>query len=230
MTTATRPEWAESIVSRHHPLGASTGYMAGLRGDWKRQIATAWEVSPFAIELSALSEPELPSLSEFLATGPSLPFRYISIHGPSKQLQADEERLVAELCEVARYADAVVMHPDTIERPELFRPLGRKLLLENMDDRKSTGRTPVELAAAFSALPEAGFCFDIAHAWSVDPQMSVAADLLDHFGDRLRHLHISSLSEDLHHVSLRAEDEKLFSPILERCVDVPWIFEAPPAT
>jgi len=229
MPVAIRSNSAESIVERHHPLGASTGYMADLRGDWKRQVGAAWEVSPFAIELSALSEPELPSLSEFLASGPSLPFRYISIHGPSKQLQGDEEKLIAALAEVARHADSVVMHPDTIERPELFRALGRKLLLENMDERKPVGRTPAELAAVFSALPEAGFCFDIAHAWSVDPQMSVAADLLDHFGDRLRHLHISSLSEDLHHVSLRAEDERLFSPILERCVDVPWIFEAPPA-
>jgi len=230
MAVATRSNSAESIVERHHPLGASTGYMADLRGDWERQIGAAWEVSPFAIELSALSEPELPSLSKFLASGPSLPFRYISIHGPSKQLQGDEEKLVAALAEVARHADAVVMHPDTMEHPELFRALGRKLLLENMDERKSTGRTPAELAAVFSALPEAGFCFDIAHAWSVDTQMSVAADLLDHFGNRLRHLHISSLSEDLHHVSLRAEDERLFAPILERCVDVPWIFEAPPAT
>jgi sugar phosphate isomerase/epimerase len=229
MATATKPGWTESIVSRHHPLGASTGYMADQRGDWLCQIKLAREVSPFAIELSVLSEPELPSLSDFLSTGPSLPFRYISIHGPSKQLQADEEKLVAGLLEVARYADAVVMHPDTIERLELFRPLGRKLLLENMDDRKPTGRTPAELEEAFSELPEAGFCFDVAHAWSIDSQMGTAQALLDAFGDRLRHLHISSLSEDLHHVSLTAEHEELFGPTLERCVDVPWIFEAPPA-
>jgi hypothetical protein len=228
MATATRPEWAESIVSRHHPLGASTGYMADQRGNWLHQIKMAWEVSPFAIELSALSEPELPSLAEFLGAGHSLPFRYISIHGPSKNLQGDEEKLVAGLADLARYAHAVVMHPDTIENPALFRALGHKLLLENMDARKESGRSREELEPLFDELPDAGFCFDVPHAWSVDSTMEVAGGLLEGFGRRLRHVHLSSLSEDLHHVPLTVEDEALFRPTLERYLDVPWIFEAPP--
>ncbi|HET7121536.1 MAG TPA: hypothetical protein VFI17_09855 [Solirubrobacterales bacterium] len=228
MAIATQPEWAESIVSRHHPLGASTGYMAEQRGDWPRQIKMAWEVSPFAIELSVLSEPELPSLVEFLGSGRSLPFRYISIHGPSKNLQGDEERLVAELAELALFASAVVMHPDTIEDPAHFRGLGHKLLLENMDARKESGRTREELEPLFSELPDAGFCLDVPHAWSVDATMGIAGELLDAFGNRLRHVHLSSLSEDLHHVPLTIDDEAHFRSTLERCLDVPWIFEAPP--
>jgi sugar phosphate isomerase/epimerase len=204
--------------------------MQDLRGDWDAQVAAAWKVSPFAIELSALSETELPLLAEYLASAPSLPFRYISIHGPSKHREMDEEQLVRQLGEVARYASGIVMHPDTIDRLETFRPLGSRLLLENMDSRKPDGRTPDELERAFAELPEAGFCFDIAHAWSVDPSMAVASDLLDSFGSRLRHVHLSSLSEDLHHVSLTDEDEELFTPVLRRCLDVPWIFEAPPST
>lgn len=229
MGTTTSFEQDGSIVLRHHPLGASTGYMQDLRGNWEGQVAKAWELSPFAIELSALSETELPSLTEYLANAQSLPFRYISIHGPSKHRRLDEEALVSELTQLARYADGVVMHPDTFKQPDLYRPLGHKLLLENMDARKHTARTPEELAVTFAELPEAGFCFDVAHAWSIDPEMSVAADLLDEFGDRLRHVHLSSLSEELHHVPLTTEHEELFRPILERCLDVPWIFEAPPA-
>lgn len=228
MAIATRPEGGESIVSLHHPVGASTGYMKDLRGNWKAQVAEAWTVSPFAIELSALSETELPSLRDYLAEAPSLPFRYVSLHGPSKSRQLEEETLVAELIKLARYADAIVMHPDTIERADLYRALGRKLLLENMDTRKYWGRTREELEMSFANLPEAGFCFDIAHAWSIKRDMSVAVDLLDGFGDRLRHVHVSSLSENLHHVSLTEEQEELFRPLLERCVDVPWILEAPP--
>lgn len=124
--------------------------------------------------------------------------------------------------------DGIVMHPDTIEEPDGYRPLGRKLLLENMDARKAWGRTREELASAFEELPEAGFCFDVAHAWSMDPAMAVAGDLLDGFGDRLRHVHLSSLSPELHHIPLTEEDEELFRAVLERCVDVPWILEAPP--
>jgi len=140
-----------------------------------------------------------------------------------------EEELVTSLAQFSRLADGVVMHPDTMDDLRLYRPLGHKLLLENMDARKPDGRTPEELQRAFAELPEAGFCFDIAHAWSIDPSMAVASELLDRFSSRLRHVHLSSLSEDLHHVSLSDEDEELFSPILRRCLDVPWIFEAPPA-
>lgn len=217
-----------SIVWCHHPVGASTGYMEDIRDDWAAQVAEAWTVSPFATELSALSETQLDSLHQYLALGPALPFRYLSIHGPSKDGRLSEEALVAELCQLAGWADGIVMHPDTIEEPDLYRDLGRKLLIENMDSRKELGRTQDELAPTFADLPEAGFCFDVAHAWSIDPDMSVAAELLDAFGDRLRHLHVSSLSADLHHVPLTEEHEELFGPLLQRCLDVPWILEAPP--
>lgn len=228
MAVAVSPALSGSILWLHHPVGASTGYMEGLRDDWARQVAEAWALSPFAVELSTLSETELASLRDYLASGPSLPFRYRSIHGPSKDRQLLEEELVAELCELAEWASAIVMHPDTIEEPEWYRALGRKLLIENMDARKESGRTHQELVPLFRELPEAGFCFDIAHAWSIDPDMTVGTELLDGFRERLRHLHVSSLSSELHHVSLTEEHEDLFRPLLQRCLDVPWILEAPP--
>lgn len=228
MAVALKPLGQASVVSSHHPVGASTGYMEELRDDWPAQVAEARSISPFAVELSALSERQLEPLSEFLAGQPELPFRYLSIHGPSKHRSMDEGDLVAHLEELVADADAVVMHPDTIEDPTAYTTLGRKLVIENMDARKSDGRTADELTALFAELPEAGFCFDIAHAWSINPDMSVAGELLDAFGDRLRHVHLSSLTEELHHVPLTVEHEHLFRPLLERCVDVPWILEAPP--
>src|SRR6187455_3282787 len=51
---------AESgVVSAHHPLGASTGYMSDLRGDWPAMVAEALATSPFAAELAAMPEAEL---------------------------------------------------------------------------------------------------------------------------------------------------------------------------
>lgn len=202
--------------------------MEELRDDWAAQVNEAWAVSPFAVELSALSEVQLGPLRNYLTSRPALPFRYLSIHGPSKDRRMSEKALIAELRALAEWADGIVMHPDTIEDSDLYRSLGRKLLIENMDARKEVGRTQDELASAFAELPEAGFCFDIAHAWSIDPNMSVAGELLDAFGERLRHLHVSSLSADLHHVPLAEEHEDLFAPLLQRCLDVPWILEAPP--
>ena len=202
--------------------------MEDLRDDWPAQIAEAEAVSIFAVELSALSEKQLEPLRDYLASTPPLPFRYISVHGPSKDREIEEAELVTRLQELADWAQGIVMHPDTIEDPGLYRSLGRALLIENMDSRKEWGRTRDELAEVFGDLPEAGFCFDIAHAWSIDPEMAVAGDLLDGFGNRLRHVHLSSLSQELHHVPLTDEHAGFFRPLLERCVDVPWILEAPP--
>jgi hypothetical protein len=98
-----------------------------------------------------------------------------------------------------------------------------------MDTRKAGGRTADELAPYFTALPDAGLCLDVAHARDVDATMAGAHDLLDRFAGRLRHVHVSSLDAAGHHVPLRPEDETAFGPVLQRCRDVPWILEAPPA-
>lgn len=227
MAVALKQERGESIISRHFPIGASTGYMDALRGDWPAQVEEARAISVFAVELSALSERELDPLHAHLASAGALPFRYTSIHGPSKDREMDEADLVSKLKELTEWAEAIVMHPDTIDDPAVYRSLGRHLLIENMDSRKHAGRTREELEPIFAALPDAGFCFDVAHAWSIDPGMTVADDLLDAFAARLRHVHVSSLSAELHHVPLSEEDEERFAPALSRCVDVPWILEAP---
>jgi Xylose isomerase-like TIM barrel len=217
-----------SILRSHHPVGASTGYMYDLRGDWAAQVSQAWQLSPFAIELSALAEEELDGLADYVAGRPGPPFRYLSVHGPSKGRALPEPALVARLKDLSALVDGIVMHPDTIEDPAPYRALGRKLVLENMDARKEDGRSAGELARWFADLPEAGLCFDIAHAWSIDETMAAGVELLDAFRSRLRHLHVSSLSPKLHHEPLTEEHEELFMPLLQRCLDVPWILEAPP--
>ncbi len=120
------------------------------------------------------------------------------------------------------------MHPDTMQDPTAYRPLGRRLVLENMDARKQDGRTHAELERYFQALPEAGLCFDIAHAKSIDPTLTEGGSILDAYASRLRHVHLSSLDEDAHHVPLTDEDEILYPMLLQKCRDVPWILEAPP--
>lgn len=214
-------------IARHHPLGTSTGALVEQRGDWPALVDEAQRTSTFAVELAALAADELPGLVHFLATAPPLPFRFVSVHAPSKGRRLRETQLVAMLSEVVRCVDAIVVHPDTIDDPGRYAPLGSALVLENMDARKDGGRTCAELESWFRALPQAGLCFDIAHAASVDESLGEAARLLDRFGARLRHVHVSSLDDDCHHVPLTAADEERFAPLLRRCRDVPWILEAP---
>jgi hypothetical protein len=219
---------AESgVVSQHHPLGASTGYMEDAREDWPAMVAEALGTSAFAAELAALSEDELPGLEAFLATGPELPFAYLSVHAPVKHLRMPEAELVRRLERLAPAVDAIVVHPDAMDDPRAYRALGSCLVLENMDARKPAGRTAAELAPYFAALPEAGFCLDVAHVLSVDPTLGEGERLLDAYAGRLRHLHVSSVDEACRHMPLTAEHEGRFGSLLRRCPDVPWILEAP---
>lgn len=215
----------QSSLAQHHPIGASTGYLTGLRGDWDRLLQAVEETSTFATELAALSEPELLGLRNFLAHTKPLPFHYLSVHAPVKHLESGEKEMVSWLLSLPQGVRAIVAHPDTIEDFAPYRALSSRLAIENMDARKATGRTAEELAPVFEQLPEAGFCFDIAHAWSIDPTMQLAGELLDRYGARLRHVHLSSLQGGKH-VPVLPEHEALFQPILDRCRDVPWILEA----
>jgi hypothetical protein len=217
-------------MSPHLTVGCSTGYMHEQRGDWPGLVRQAAAQSSFAVELAALSEPELPGLVRYLESGPSLPFLFVSVHAPSKHRRIPELDLVNMLAGLPHWVDAVVVHPDSIDEPSLYEQLGRTLVIENMDARKPIGQTAEQLEQLFDELPEAGLCFDVAHAKSVDPSMEEGARILDEFGDRLRHVHLSSLDDTCHHVPLTAADESLFAPLLSRCRDVPWILEAPPSS
>lgn len=206
-------------------MGVSTGVFAQSRDVWTELVTDACGVSTYAVELSALSGEELPGLVAYLRAKPQLPFRYASVHAPVKNL--DEATVIPQLSELPLWVRTIVTHPDAIAQLGPYRRLGTRLVLENMDDRKRTGRSADELEPFFEALPEAGFCLDVAHAWSIDPTMEVAHELLDRFRSRLRQVHLSSLSGG-HHVPLRTNDEQLFADVLDRCRDVPWILEAVP--
>ncbi len=220
-----RPATAAALLTGHHLLGASTGILPS-RGAWPALVHEAAAISPFCAELAALDEAELPGLETFLHGSGPLPFRYLSVHAPSKNRVMDEAELVARLAGLPPQVAGVVVHPDTIVDVARWGALNGRCLIENMDGRKAFGQTADDLAPFFAALPTAGLVLDVAHAASVDPSMDIATELLDRFGARLRHLHVSSIV-DGRHAPVTPEDAERFRPILRRCVDVPWILEAP---
>lgn len=202
--------------------------MSADRGDWPTLLEQAQAASRDAVELSALSADELPGLTAFLAGSAQLDFGYVSVHAPAKGWAGEPDALGDALERgIPRQVSAIVVHPETLGDPDAFSVLGSRLLLENMDARKEDARTVEELRPYFAALPEAGFCFDIAHAFVNDPSLRLAHELLAVFGPRLREVHLSSILDDGTHVPLRTEDVRLFWPVLERCRHVPWILEAP---
>lgn len=225
---------SERPVQAHHPVGASTGWLSAEERErgapappWPVLAAIAAEHGADAAEFAALAEPELGGLVAWLEQRPQLPFGFVSLHAPSKQRALPEEQLVALLERAAPLVDAIVLHPDVIADPAPWRRLGRTLVLENMDPRKHDGRTADQLAQWFAALPQAGLCFDVAHTRASDPSLDEGHRILDRFGDRLRHVHVSLLDAGHHHVPLDAAGEQELAPLLRRCRDVPWILEAP---
>jgi len=217
----------ESLLSINRAqVGVSTGYMEAERGRWPDLVGAAFAVSEGIAELSALSASELPALLAFLDDDEP-PFRRLTVHGPAKGWDRSAYALADELATLPASVSGVVMHPETLGNCEAFTILGGRLLLENMDTRKQDARTVEELLPYFEALPAARFCFDIAHAWLHDESLTLAHELLNVFGDRLAEVHLSSILHDGRHVSLTAEDAVRFRPVLERCVHVPWILEAP---
>jgi hypothetical protein len=210
-------------------VGLSTGCMAEIRGDWDRLIEEASSDSSSVVELSALSSSELPGLVEYLRKQPSLPFRHVMVHGPAKGMAPDlEAALPAYVSQLPPFVDGIVLHPETLSRPDALVRVGHRLLLENMDPRKNDAKTPNQLERFFSVLPQARFCLDVAHAWLNDPTMSLAHDFLDAFRDRLAEVHISSILPSGTHVALDREQLDVFEPVLRRCIGVPWILEARP--
>jgi len=209
-------------------VGVSTGYMDDARMDWQELIRRAHSALAEAIEISALSGSELPSLMQWAAHVDPPSFGSLAVHGPTKGIDMEPSELARCLGGLPGWVTSIVLHPDTLERPQAFRSLGKRLVLENMDFRKLSGRSPTDLAKLFDVLPEAGFCLDVAHARSLDPSMGLAHELLDRFGERLRQIHMSALDEHGHHIPITEDDLRVYAPILERCPHIPVIFEAPP--
>jgi hypothetical protein len=155
-----------------------------------------------SVELSALRTHELAPLLKAVSQLPLHAYRHISVHAPSAFTAEEEPEIAAALLPVARRGWLIILHPDTIHDFRLWAPFGNRLAIENMDCRKPIGRTVDELRPVFARLPEASFCFDVAHAKQCDTSLTEAYRLLDTFGDRLAEVHVSELDAQSRHVRL----------------------------
>ena len=207
------------------PIGFSTGALA--KGDFTRGLDLQRRVLRIdAVELSALRDHELPDL---IAAVPALdldPFTYVSFHAPGR-LQALDEEVVFELLRQLPASWPIVVHPELLRTPSLWLRLGDRLCLENMDQRKTTGRTVDELRALFEIFPDATFCLDLGHARQIDPTMASALLMLRAFGDRLRQVHVSDVGPRGEHLPLGATARHSFARVAHQIpADCPLIIES----
>jgi sugar phosphate isomerase/epimerase len=205
-------------------VGFSTGALS-LR-NFTEALRLMEGTSMTAVELSALRLPELPILAGVAPTLHLEQFGYVSFHAPSR-FSADEEDSVISLLDRIPKEWPIIIHPDTIHDFDKWVGLGSRLAIENMDRRKSTGRSAQELSHWFKTLPDARLCFDLAHAHQCDRTMTEAFRILLKFRDRICQLHISELDSTGHHFPLSYGSMRAFSEIASLIPgEVPAIIES----
>jgi len=207
-------------------IGFSTGSLAF--SDFDAALSFLKGTNANVVELSALRERELSPLVDALDDLDLTQFQYVSFHAPSSRRFYSERELIAELKKVTLRRIPVVLHPDVIEEHEPWNELGEYLLIENMDVRKPIGRTASNLLSIFEKLPEAKFCFDLAHVRQVDPSMIEGLMMLEMFSGKLFQLHLSDVNTHSRHEPLNFEAllayKKITSLIPE---NIPIVLESP---
>jgi hypothetical protein len=181
-------------------IGFSTGAVA--RQDFGRALEQLAQFGVRVVELSALRFNELEPLVSALPDLDLTHFDFVSFHAPSHIESADELFVTNLLRRVVDRGIPVIAHPDVIGAPELWRPFGANLLIENMDKRKPIGRTAQELEQVFLPFPEARLCLDLGHARQVDATMIEARFMLERFTSRLAEVHISEVNTASRHEPL----------------------------
>ena len=179
------------------PIGFSTGALAG--ADFPLALFRLQRLPVDSVELSALRYSELRPLLGALSSLNLESYHYVSIHAPSSFTPDQEIEIVGLLQQFVPKAWPIILHPDAIHDPALWKPFGGQLAIENMDRRKPIGRTAEELGRVFAILPEATLCFDIGHARQCDTTMTEAYRILRTFRGRLRQLHVSEVNTASRH-------------------------------
>jgi hypothetical protein len=178
-------------------IGFSTGAVA--YGDFQGALDLLASSKLPCIELSALRMAEVETLVRAIPHLDLHGYHYVSFHAPSS-FSADEEVGLAELLHAGVPKTwPIVLHPDTVWNPAVWRRLGNRVAVENMDRRKPIGRSVVELAAIFESLPEALLCFDLGHARQCDSSMTDAFLMLSTFQNKLVQVHLSEVNSESQH-------------------------------
>jgi hypothetical protein len=180
-----------------------------------------------AIELSALLYSELKTLIDAIHTLNLSKYEYISIHGPKFENETEEEITVETLLPLIDLNWNIILHPDVICDINKWKVFGKLLCIENMDNKKSFGQTAEELQTIFEELPDASMCFDIGHAFQVDPTMKEAKKILWMHGHRLQEIHMSYVKPDGSHNPLSVQCYKQYQLVARYITeDIPIILES----
>lgn len=205
-------------------FGFSTGALE--KGNYLSALAWMQQNKVHSVELSALRYAELEPLVNDIDKLSLDSFTYVSFHAPSSFSREEEEHVVSLLERVARKNWNIVVHPDVVYTPHLWTRFGSHLLLENMDRRKTAGRTVSELEELFAQLPEARMCLDLAHARQLDTTLTLLRNLASTFQGRIAEVHISELDSRCQHRPLSEGAVADYQQLASSLRGIPVIIES----
>ncbi len=206
------------------PIGFSTGAVA--YSHFQDALDLLARTDATAVELSALRPAELKPLAEAAPTLQLDQYSHVSVHLPSS-FDPDFEEEIFSLAAKFPAQWLLITHPDVIRKWNLWRELGQRVCIENMDKRKPIGQSRRDLLAIFERLPEATFCFDIGHVHQVDPTMCEAILILEEFTEKLRELHVSEVNSESRHDPISLEAQRSFEAVAQLIPqNVPVILES----
>jgi hypothetical protein len=205
-------------------IGYSTGALA--KSDFRRGLEMLRRHQVDTVELSALRDTELIPLLDAVESLDLSFASIISFHAPSRFETISEEAAANLLRSLLPRRWPIIIHPDAIHEPNVWRGFGEWLCIENMDKRKPFGRTVRELREIFATFPDASLCFDIGHARQVDPTMGQATLILQSLGNRLKQVHMSEVNSRNGHDPMSVTAIVAFRKVAHLIApDVPVILE-----
>jgi hypothetical protein len=207
-------------------IGFSTGAIA--YSNFRLGLELLRDRNVTVVEISALRMAEWTPLIQALDQLDLSAFDFVSIHLPSSMNAADESFVAQSLQLIQDRNFPLIIHPDAIVDFGRWRDFGNVVCVENMDKRKLIGRNEAELGAIFRELPHANLCFDIGHAWQVDPTMTEAYSILKTYRERLKQIHVSEVNSRSKHDSLSYVTIQSFRDVAHMIpAGLPIILETP---
>ncbi len=156
-------------------------------------------------------------------------FDFISLHAPSfvYAKNQDSKRILDKIKTlVEKYKiNNLVFHTDTIIDWDVFSEyLDLPISIENMDNRKKSGRTVEDMRSILERY-DFGLTLDLQHCFVNDKSLQLAIDFQKEFEDRVVEYHISGFDENfLHYPLFKTKKDQIISALLKK--DIPIIIES----
>ncbi len=156
-------------------------------------------------------------------------FTRVSFHMSALDQKEDENfsRDISKLTRLKEKFDIknFVFHTDEIFSLEIFgKYRDLPISIENMDNRKSFGKTVEDLKLILNKYPF-GLTLDLQHCFVNDPSMKLAADFQETFKERIVEYHISGFDAQHNHYPLYKTKQDIIIDSL-KYQDIPIIIES----